>query len=551
MARELKRQFLASYRDLSMLLISLDVEKCHIVCEGLQDLLPDIFKGFAKGSHLAHILFALLPQQRTAVCQAMKNVFPLIIHCAEDLRDILREAPLENYVVIIQSINLSNVLAPKLGSRYKVSESANLLALAKQFSPQQCVEILKIIGFKRFETEFQPSDLLQLSTDQFSLVRQAINEEMLEYSASTDLNALFSTLTLKQCARACIARQQFFSKMTISDFSHLLCSLSTDKIFVICQMVPLNSILKSPSNIAELISALSPEQCDCIDKELFRHVFFDSVINSIQILQLLSLDKRTLIYEKNKLLFNIDSVSDFIEFVEIMTLFPEPQSTDLFKRHSKWLPTIIKSVEHLELILRSLSLKHNIMVLQEMKNRLPKLISSSLDFAKACSYLSSEACEELCQKMCDTLPNLILSADDIRIMTPYFISDKAEAMLPVLGLPYLMNVLKTTTSDTLAAKMTSAFLSNDNERIKRVLDQLIQHDHSADVRFFSYFKYAKPKLPWIDVLPRLDVYWLEKINIALELDLTNLQSRSLIEIKHALEVYFTGTNLQSFENKPI
>ena len=73
MARELKRQFLASYRDLSMLLISLDVEKCHIVCEGLQDLLPDIFKGFAKGSHLAHILFALLPQQRTAVCQAMKN----------------------------------------------------------------------------------------------------------------------------------------------------------------------------------------------------------------------------------------------------------------------------------------------------------------------------------------------------------------------------------------------------------------------------------------------------------------------------------------------
>ena len=114
-----------------------------------------------------------------------------------------------------------------------------------------------------------------------------------------------------------------------------------------------------------------------------------------------------------------------------------------------------------------------------------------------------------------------------------------------------MNVLKTTTSDTLAAKMTSAFLSNDNERIKRVLDQLIQHDHSADVRFFSYFKYAKPKLPWIDVLPRLDVYWLEKINIALELDLTNLQSRSLIEIKHALEVYFTGTNLQSFENKPI
>lgn len=581
--RELKEHFFESYRDLRSMLISLDVEKCYIVCEALQNILPSIFDGVAngerlKGGDLGHVLFALLPQQRIAVCQAMKKVFPDIIHSTRDLRDILRfvtpeesaeiiqsiKIPaiihsredlrailewitFEEYIELIQSTNISDVLFSKkmvdvkLPSPHNESvDSDELLPFIRSFSPEQCVAVLQAIGFKRIETEFNLDDLLTVGANKFSLVCKAINEGMPEYSACTDCEALFNALTLKQCAMACFARQQNFSEMSILDFSHLLCSIPIDKMTVVCKL-SIKNVVRSPSDISELLSVLSLEQCRHISDSIPYPSYSDPVSDWIQLLQPLSLDKKTLIYEENRLYRSINSVGEFVQCTDLAALFPEPLCMELFEWYSRNLSAIIKSVDDLGIILKSLSPEHNIVVLQQIKRKLPTLISSSLDFAKACSYLTSEECAKFCQKMCDTLPNLIQSADDIQIMTPYFTLEKTDALLPVLSLPYLVTSLKACTSNKLVVKLASALLSNDNARIKRDLDQLMQHDNFADMSLYSFFM-EEPKRSWIDVLPDLDACWLEKINAALALGLTDLQLCSLVEVKHALEEY---SNLDS------
>jgi len=537
----LSQKLLHSYRDLRSLLLSLDVEKCSIVCKALQAKLPDLI---TEGRQLAAILYELIPEQRTAVLLAMKDFFPEIIKSVLDLKGILRQAPFETYEVIFQAINPSVIDHLKHDSEH----------ILDNLSPLQGVFFVKNTNME-----------LNFAWDLFSpqkrkAIAQIIIDEASyeEYALNDNLTASLNACSLNQCRVICAARRETLSKLKldIPEFGALLKSLPIDKITAVCHEVG-KKFLPSEDTILELFSDLSTEQCKAVSPLLgYIGIISDisDITRLINLLKPLDEAKRIIICKHHVSPINfygwshvINIKSPFLELaslipVEIITEQEQTSTISMVRGEFIWsrmftiLLRKIQSLNDLKLVLNALPLKHCTWILYHHPN-LSSFITSSRDFAEITNDLSVEKCALVVLTMCDVLPLLVKSPHDIRVMTPYFTAEKLDALLPVLNLPYLLQALKATTSNKQARKVSSALLSNDPAKIKTYVDALLHDSHPPKPGFVTRFFYSAPKKLGVDVVSQLDVCWLERINDALALGLSPENLTSPNEVKQALEVY--------------
>lgn len=86
MEKDLSKAWLGSPRDFSAFLISLDYEKCRIICEAMKDSLKDLIESVYD---FVRVLRYLSLKQCTAVCEAMKDPLKDLIKSADDFVRVL------------------------------------------------------------------------------------------------------------------------------------------------------------------------------------------------------------------------------------------------------------------------------------------------------------------------------------------------------------------------------------------------------------------------------------------------------------------------------
>ena len=128
--QEVTRQFIGSPQDLGALLVSLDVEKCTAVCQGMKSELPNIIK---TGRRLCAVLQHLSTEQCAVIIDAIKSELPKMIMAPGGSSDLFRRLTPEQRSIVFDAIKseLPNMIKTVM----------NLRDLLEYLAPEQCAVV--------------------------------------------------------------------------------------------------------------------------------------------------------------------------------------------------------------------------------------------------------------------------------------------------------------------------------------------------------------------------------------------------------------------------
>ena len=227
----------------------------------------------------------------------------------------------------------------------------------------------------------------------------------------------------------------------------------------------------------------------------------------------------------------IKSHSDLTDFLILLRLEKCQIVCDAL---SDKLKSIIKSAPDFSNVLRRLSPEQRMVVFESIKTMLPEVIKSATDFFDVLNPLSLEQRVAVYEIMKDKLPGMMNSIDDCR-MVLHFLSYGPQLAFENL----LVFVGRMHLSDN-ARAFALVLVGQDNEKMKAQFDVFVKQAHRPKGGFFAFFKRQKPFAELIASLSCLSPTWINKINIALDLNLEAIQLGSQRAIKAALATYINA-----------
>ena len=587
-------EFIKSDRDLSVTLRYLSSEQRSIVFNALRNKWPNIIKS---PDDLGRVLQLLSPEECTAILIVLKDTLPKLINSSYDLQNTLEYLSTEQCTILLAALrdklttfiksgySLYRMLQPLSPEQRttvlvalkdilpKLIESADDLKNTIEYlSPEQRSIVLDALKDKLPEIINSgyglDSTLQYLSSEQRTIVLVALKDKLPEFiNSSLELNHMLQPLNPEQCTAVLVALKDKLPNLIESgyDLRCMLKPLSPEKRTAVfdAMMDKLPEIIKSGYDLNCTFEYLSPEQ---------RTIVFDAIMDKLPefitsgddlkyTLEYLNPEQCTIVFDASR-----DKLPEIIESSHsvrciLQHLSPE-QRTPVFNVIMDKLPEFITSCGDLNDTLVYLSPEQRIIVFDASRDKLPEFITSGNDLKYTLEYLSPEQCIAVLDAMRDKLPEIIESIYDLSNILQYLLSpekrtavfnammDKLPELIKSVGdLNWVFDYLSPEQHNTAVSiiqlkddlikiapdnhviAFASALMSGDTMRIKAQFDHLIEQSTTP--------------AELITALSNLEPRWMEKINIAVGLNLTATQLTSQPDIETGIHQYIA----QPVENK--
>jgi len=309
MRHELSTKLIQNPDDLSALLISLDAEKCQVICTAMKDTLPNILKS---SGDFTRMIKQLSAEQCVAVYASMKDALPNFIKSPNDFISMIERLSAEQCAAVCTAMKdtLPNIIKSSTDFRF----------IMARLSEDQCVAVYPSM-----------KDALP------NLIESAIDfYQVMAYLSSEQRTALYSSLK--------DALPNFIK--SVYNFYEVMAGLSSEQRAEVYTSMKdaLPNFIKSAVGFNEVMVYLSEEQRTEVLSTMKDNL--PSLIKSGHdfncVVRNLSAEQRTEVYTTMK-----DTLPNFIksawDFNEVMEYLSSEQRAALYTTMQDTLPNIMKS----------------------------------------------------------------------------------------------------------------------------------------------------------------------------------------------------------------
>ncbi len=294
MADKIAKTWLHSPRDLSALLISLDVEKCGVVCESMQASLPAII---TSGRQFGAVLQYLTLEQCSSVCESMQASLLAIVKSGADFRMMLLELKRDQRTSVFEFMKakLRDII-------HSVTDFCDVLTI---LTPAQGASVCESMQSKLPSIIDSAANfrvlLLHLTLEQHTRVFETMQDSLSGIIKSADnFRVVLLQLTPGECTSVCESMQEKLTGIitSVDDFRYVLrnlpaqqCqifhdSIKTHWLNIVTEKDPRFAAVKQFVEIDTACSAILLKLATYKDNELLSHENKVSINSAIQLFTL-------------------------------------------------------------------------------------------------------------------------------------------------------------------------------------------------------------------------------------------------------------------------
>ena len=403
LSHELAARFIINARDFGALLISLDVEKCRIICSALN---REMSRNISSTHDLMVVLEYLNPEQRTVVLKSMQSQLPALIQSAQDLNAVLSDMSPEQCKAVLESMHSQLPALIRSGLDFgdllfhlnpeqlrAVFDSLRRQLPALTQSDIYLMDVLRQLNLNQRVVVFElmKSELPNLIQSAASF-RQIMGYLNLEERAQ--LYELMKTELLPNLVNLPRQFRYIMEHLTQNQRTEFYGSMKG----VLPGIVKSYAFLEPMMNIPKYLAGWSG-----INRTIYGFRYLQSVLSSTQKAELFELMKDDLV---NAVGSDRRLLNNFLED------FAADLGSLMLEAIDENLPAIIKSSADLVCFINKRPIEKTIILLDFIANKQPNLIESTHYVANVLHELSPEQCRLVCQSMRSLWPALIKSGQD-------------------------------------------------------------------------------------------------------------------------------------------
>lgn len=416
-AQELSQSVLRSPRDVLALLTGLDTARCQLVCDTLKLVFHQILNS---ADRVDNVFRYLEPERRTLVCHAIFDPIDVnlssLMTSAGDFRDLLQHLNLEQRELIFVAVRHQIPRWIKSTSDFKTflhnlnsQQRTQVYDMMKNSLPKMITESWDVANVLQYLNTGQRAELFN------GTLTSLIVRKFSQSDAVFFLKDIFAYLDNNQFRRTC---ELLRGKLTsIEHFFRVFESFDSfdgDKksIFYDVLRAELPKLIKSAADFCFIISNLSPKECQF-------------VLVSCQ-----SAHEQRLPWDFTPLLASLEHSSEahcdvIFEVLKndlpqsgkqvyyLMNYFRTKHDQLLHESLKARLPGMIQSGADFKDTLHHLNASQRVFIYDLLKAYLPQCISSEGDLHEVLAYLTQDQRTAMCAAIKKQLPNLILSTQSL------------------------------------------------------------------------------------------------------------------------------------------
>ena len=469
-------QSIKTVYDLSTLLYTLDAEQCQNLCDSLQDRLPKLIKT----TRHAKILFSYLePKLNLQDSLNQPEKPPILYHAIKDhLMGMVKSA--------YDFEALLSFLLPE--ERKEVFEKMQGILPGMITSIGDLADVLKY-----------------LTTEQRTIILDAVKETL-----PTMIRSNHSSYDVVKTLEYLLAEQR---QPMMNDILETLTSLNLEDINVFNTMSGyLNQEQASifyEAMVDKLSDAMS-NQGSSVAPKLTPQQFI-SVFQKMK--EQVPADKALRYLLKSSKMLLADKTDE---------AFSGAQCAELFKGIKDQLSTYITTADDFSEALQYISPENRAIIFESMKEKLPDFVKRPHEVVRIMKYLTPEQCAVAIESIKHKLPEFVKTGPELVGIMECLTHETNTTFAHGPMQKILEKELNGCILNQEAQALSAALISNDNNLIKSQFDQIVRNLSQRNWRILSFFNVQKPTAAFIDVISKLEPFWVGKINTALNLKLEKI-----------------------------
>lgn len=509
---------ITNLRDLQSLLSFFSPEECNTLCKTAE----------IRNAHEANFLLAGLgPDQCRAVYEAIESRIPALINSTADFKDILYDLGENECKAVYQAVR--DKLPSFINSPAEFQDILSFLGPDDRKALYQSLKD-KLPSLIKNTSDFQVT-LNCLGPDERKAIFDAVKDRLLPLIKNRkELLPFIKYLSVEDCAIVC--KTVLPSLFRREGFSNIYYYLSQEE-----QAIVYDTIKEHPtiffqelSDFTRIVEPLYQEK---------RQRIFDAAKEHIQTLIKSADDFSTLLryFDHRERSMVIDALQEMLpafiknasDYVNIMRWLDEEERRLVFAALKKEdFPTFINSVADVEKMMRYFtSVEQYDVIFEAIREKIPMVIHRAVDF----NIFQKFNHQQQCAVFHSMGSEIFLALKELPATADYSMSRYSILRYLSLDLQHEINSLLALMQGPFK-NVALALADGDNDQLK------VQFDVLCNINDSSMSLFRKRSLGSImNKLSHLDKHWIERLNTALHLNLSDADCSVSSQIKTALNTY--------------